>query len=54
MYYLLGFKLFGDQEGEIMKMITKQTAKNKESDFFGKSKIFMSMNEQVLRQVRLR
>jgi len=60
MYYLLGFKLFGDQEGEFMKMVTKQTSNIKElrrqaneSDHFGKSKIFHNMDNQILSQVRM-
>ena len=54
MYYLLGYKLFGEKEGEMMQKLQKmqKTAqKNRAGDHVGKSAIFGDMEEDLLNQV---
>ena len=50
MYYLLGYKLFGEKEGEIMKKVTNKDTKVS-PDHVGKSFIFQAMEEELLSQV---
>ena len=59
MYYLLGYKLFGEKEGEMM---AKLSARNKRTSpdtgnhigHVGKSAIFDVMEEQLVNQVGYR
>ena len=50
MYYLLGYKLFGEKEGEIMKKVMKKDTRVS-PDHVGKSLIFQAMEEKLLTQV---
>ena len=50
MYYLLGYKLFGEKEGEMMKKLSKINRKVS-PDHVGKSFIFQAMEEKLLTQV---
>ena len=56
MYYLLGYKLFGEKEGEMMNILSarnKRTAPDKGTNIghVGKSAIFDVMEEQLVNQV---
>ena len=51
MYYLLGYKLFGEKEGEMMKKLQKSAQKNRTGEHVGKSSIFGDMEEDLLNQV---
>jgi len=53
MYYLLGYKLFGEKEGEMMNRLTDKSKQTPSHwHHIGKSAIFLDMEEDLLNQVR--